>query len=29
MFLHRVDNIEHNMKQNKYTGMAVISFIPP
>ena len=25
MFLHRVNNIEHNVKQNIYTGMEVIS----
>ena len=29
LFLHRVNNIEHNIKQNIYTGMAVISHIPP
>ena len=25
MFLRRVNNIEHNLKQNIYTGMEVIS----
>ena len=25
MFLHRVNNIEHNVKQNIYTDMEVIS----
>ena len=25
MFLHRVNNVEHNVKQNIYTGMEVIS----
>ena len=29
MFLHRVNNIEHNINQNIYTGMMVISLIPP
>ena len=29
LFLHRVNNIEHNIKQNIYTGMVVISHIPP
>ena len=29
MFLHHVNNIEHNLKQNIYTGMEVISLIPP
>ena len=24
MFLHRVNNVEHNIKQNIYTGMEVI-----
>ena len=28
MFLHSVNNIEHNIKQNIYTGMEVISLIP-
>ena len=28
MFLHCVNNIEHNIKQNIYTGMEVISLIP-
>ena len=27
MFLHRINNIEHNIKQNFYTGMEVISHI--
>ena len=26
MFLHRVNNIEHNKKQNTYTGIELISF---
>ena len=29
MFLHPVNNIGHDIKQNIYTGMVVISFIPP
>ena len=29
MFLHRVNNIEHNIKQNVYTGMKVISLRLP
>ena len=29
MFLHRVNNIEHNIKQNICTGMQVIFLIPP
>ena len=29
MFLHCVNNIEHNIKQNIYAGMEVISLIPP
>ena len=29
MFLHHANNIEHNLKQNIYTGMEVISFLPP
>ena len=29
MFLHHVNNIEHNIKQNIYTGLEVISLIPP
>ena len=29
LFLHRVNNIERNIKQNIYTGMEVISHIPP
>ena len=29
MFLHRVNNIEHNIKPNIYTGMEEISVIPP
>ena len=29
MFLHHVNNIEHDTKQNTYIGMEVISFIPP
>ena len=29
LFLHRVNNIKHNIKQNIYTGMAVISHIAP
>ena len=28
MFLHHVNNIEDNIKQNIYTGMEVISLIP-
>ena len=28
MFLHRVNNIEHNKKENIYTGTEVISHIP-
>ena len=28
MFLHQVNNIEHNIKQNIYTGVEVISLIP-
>ena len=28
-FLHRINNIEHNMKQDIYTEMGVISLIPP
>ena len=28
MFLHRVNNIEHDIKQNIYTGMEFISLIP-
>ena len=29
LFLHRVNNIEHHIKQNIYTVMEVISVIPP
>ena len=29
MFLHRVNSTEHNIKQNIYTSMEVISVIPP
>ena len=29
MFLHRVDNVENNIKQNIYTSMDLISLIPP
>ena len=29
IFLPRVNNVEHNIKQNIYTGMEVISLIPP
>ena len=29
MFLHRATNIEHHIKQNIYTGIEAISFIPP
>ena len=29
MFLQHVNNIEHNIKQNIYTGMEAISVIPP
>ena len=29
MFLHRVYNIEHNLKQKVSTGMEVISFLHP
>ena len=29
MFLYHVINIEHNLKQNIYTGMEVISLLPP
>ena len=29
MFLDRVNNIEHDIKQNIYTGIEVISLIPP
>ena len=29
MFVHRVNNIELNIKQNIYIGMEVISLIPP
>ena len=29
MFLHCVNNIENNIKQNIYTGMEVISLIAP
>ena len=29
IFLHRVNNTEHNIKQNNYTGLKVISVIPP
>ena len=29
MFLHCVDNIENDIKQNIYTGMEVISLIAP
>ena len=29
MLLHHVDNIEHKLKQNIYTGMEEISLIPP
>ena len=29
MFLHRVNNIENNIKQNIYTDMKVISLIAP
>ena len=29
MFLHRVNNIEHNIKQNIYTGMERTFLIPP
>ena len=29
MSLHLVNNIEHNIKQNIYTGMEVISLMPP
>ena len=28
MFLHRVNNIEHDINQNIYTGMEFISLIP-
>ena len=28
MFLHHVNNIEHNIKQNLYTDMEIISLIP-
>ena len=28
MFLHCVNNIEHDIKQSVYTGMEVISLIP-
>ena len=28
-FLHRVNNVEHNIQQNIYTGMEMISLIPP
>ena len=28
IFFHRVNNIEHNIKQNIYTGMDVISLMP-
>ena len=29
MFLHHVNNTEHNLKQNIYIAMEVISIIPP
>ena len=29
MFLHLVNNIEHNIKQNIYTEMGLISLMPP
>ena len=29
MVLHHVNNIEHNLKQNNYTDMEVISLVPP
>ena len=29
LFLHRVNNVEDNIKQNIYTDMEVISLIPP
>ena len=29
LFLHRVDNVEHNIKQSVYTGMEVIFLISP
>ena len=29
MFLHRVNNIEHDTKQNIYTGMEFISLLIP
>ena len=29
MFFHRDTNIEHNIKQNIYTGMEVISLVLP
>ena len=29
MFLHHVNNIEHNLKRNIHTGIEVISLIPP
>ena len=28
MFFHRIDDTEHNIKQNIYTGMGAISLIP-
>ena len=28
MFRHRVNNIEHNIKRNSYTGMEEISLMP-
>ena len=28
MFLHHVNNVEHNLKQNTYTAMEVDSLIP-
>ena len=29
MYLHRVNDIEHNVKQNIYTSIEMISLIPP
>ena len=29
MVLHHVNNIEHNLKQNNYTDMEVITLVPP
>ena len=29
MFVHRDTNVEHNIKQNIYTGMEVISLMLP